>query len=157
MPSPCTEALTGPDSVGIAIPGTEAWVQAEGGGVAAVDQVGELIVRGPHVMQGYWDAPDATAERLRPGRWPWECVLATGDLFSRKLVRVLPQFSDKRKAVSIMKETETSISRYLVTIAMVNLGQGIVVGWSCTWSACPTQPSGGRWRAPPSSFPTSVR
>ena len=72
-----------PDSVGIAIPGTEVWVQAEGGGIAAVDQVGELIVRGPHVMQGYWDAPEATAERLRPGRWPWERVLATGDLFRR--------------------------------------------------------------------------
>jgi acyl-CoA synthetase (AMP-forming)/AMP-acid ligase II len=32
-------------------------------------------------MQGYWNAPEATAERLRPGRWPWERVLATGDLF----------------------------------------------------------------------------
>jgi predicted PurR-regulated permease PerM len=55
-------------------------------------------------------------------------LLATGDLFLLKLVRVLPQFGDKRKAVSIMKETETSISRYLVTVAMVYLGQGIVVG-----------------------------
>ena len=34
-------------------------------------------------MQGYWDDPEATAERLRPGRWPWERVLATGDLFRR--------------------------------------------------------------------------
>ena len=32
-------------------------------------------------MQGYWNDPEATAERLRPGRWPWERVLATGDLF----------------------------------------------------------------------------
>jgi acyl-coenzyme A synthetase/AMP-(fatty) acid ligase len=32
-------------------------------------------------MQGYWNNPEATAERLRPGRWPWERVLATGDLF----------------------------------------------------------------------------
>ena len=55
-------------------------------------------------------------------------LLATGDLFLLKLVRVLPQFGDKRKAVSIMKETETSISRYLVTVALVYLGQGIAVG-----------------------------
>jgi long-chain acyl-CoA synthetase len=34
-------------------------------------------------MQGYWNDPKATAERLRPGRWPWERVLATGDLFHR--------------------------------------------------------------------------
>jgi acyl-CoA synthetase (AMP-forming)/AMP-acid ligase II len=39
------------------------------------------MVRGPHVMQGYWNEPAATEERLRPGRWPWDRVLATGDLF----------------------------------------------------------------------------
>jgi len=32
-------------------------------------------------MQGYWRDPERTAERMRPGRWPWEPVLATGDLF----------------------------------------------------------------------------
>ena len=42
---------------------------------------GELMIRGGHVMQGYWNDPEMTAERLRPGRWPWERVLATGDLF----------------------------------------------------------------------------
>jgi amino acid adenylation domain-containing protein len=70
-----------PTSVGRAIPGTEAWVDDGRGGVAAPGVVGELLVRGGHVMQGYWNAPEATAERLRPGRWPWERVLATGDLF----------------------------------------------------------------------------
>ena len=44
-------------------------------------EVGELMIRGAHVMQGYWGDPEATAERLRPGRWPWERVLASGDLF----------------------------------------------------------------------------
>jgi len=70
-----------PESVGRAIPGTEAWVDDGRGGVAAPGEVGELLVRGAHVMQGYWNAPEATAERLRPGRWPWERTLATGDLF----------------------------------------------------------------------------
>ena len=70
-----------PASVGIAIPGTEAWVEDEDGDVPRPGEVGELMVRGAHVMQGYWGDPEATAERLRPGRWPWERVLATGDLF----------------------------------------------------------------------------
>ena len=39
------------------------------------------MIRGAHVMQGYWNDPEMTAERLRPGRWPWERVLASGDLF----------------------------------------------------------------------------
>jgi amino acid adenylation domain-containing protein len=72
-----------PQSVGIPIPGTEAWVQRPDGTLADPGEVGELVVRGAHVMQGYWNDPQATAERLRPGRWPWERVLATGDLFRR--------------------------------------------------------------------------
>jgi long-chain acyl-CoA synthetase len=70
-----------PGSVGIPIPGTEAWVEDDAGARLPAGEVGELVVRGAHVMQGYWNDPAATAERLRPGRWPWERVLATGDLF----------------------------------------------------------------------------
>jgi acyl-CoA synthetase (AMP-forming)/AMP-acid ligase II len=49
--------------------------------VVAPGGVGELMIRGAHVMQGYWNDPELTAQRLRPGRWPWERVLASGDLF----------------------------------------------------------------------------
>ncbi len=72
-----------PTSVGVPIPGTEAWVDDGDGGRAAPGEVGELMVRGAHVMHGYWGDPEASAERLRPGRWPWERILATGDLFRR--------------------------------------------------------------------------
>lgn len=78
---PAGEVDGNPSSVGTAIPGTEAWVEDEDGEVAAPGVVGELMVRGPHVMQGYWGNEEATDRRLRPGRWPWERVLATGDLF----------------------------------------------------------------------------
>lgn len=70
-----------PSSVGIAIPGTEAWVERDDGELALPGETGELIVRGAHVMQGYWGDRESTALRLRPGRWPWERRLATGDLF----------------------------------------------------------------------------
>ena len=70
-----------PTSVGVAIPGTEAWVEDEDGNRRRSGEVGELMVSGPHVMQGYWGNEEATQRRLRPGRWPWERVLATGDLF----------------------------------------------------------------------------
>ncbi|HKG38544.1 MAG TPA: class I adenylate-forming enzyme family protein [Conexibacter sp.] len=72
-----------PDSVGIPIPGTEVWIEDDERRRLPPGEVGELMVRGAHVMQGYWKDPAATAERLRPGRWPWERVLATGDLFRR--------------------------------------------------------------------------
>ena len=70
-----------PTSVGIPIPGTEAWIEDEEGNVLGPGEVGELMIRGAHVMQGYWNDPELTAQRLRPGRWPWERTLASGDLF----------------------------------------------------------------------------
>jgi fatty-acyl-CoA synthase len=41
----------------------------------AVGETGEIVVRGPITMLGYWERPEATAETLRPGGW-----LVTGDL-----------------------------------------------------------------------------
>jgi predicted PurR-regulated permease PerM len=54
-------------------------------------------------------------------------LLAAGDLFLQKLIKVLPQFRDKKKAVSIARETEASISTYLVTVTLVNLTLGLAV------------------------------
>lgn len=70
-----------PDSVGIAIPFTEVWVAGDDGQPLPPGNVGELVVRGGHVMQGYWRNPEATDRALKPGRYPWEKVLHTGDLF----------------------------------------------------------------------------
>ncbi len=70
-----------PDSVGIAMPNTEVFVVDEDGNAVPPGVTGELVVRGPHVMQGYWRDEAATARVLRPGPNPWERVLYTGDLF----------------------------------------------------------------------------
>jgi acyl-CoA synthetase (AMP-forming)/AMP-acid ligase II len=70
-----------PGSVGIAIPGTEVWVADEAGHRLGPGEVGELVVRGRHVMRGFWDAPEATAKRYRPGPIPGERLCYTGDLF----------------------------------------------------------------------------
>ncbi|MEZ0336130.1 MAG: AI-2E family transporter [Gemmatimonadales bacterium] len=53
-------------------------------------------------------------------------LLAVGDLFLQKLVTVLPQFNDKKKAVAIARETEAQISAYLLTSTFVNIGVGVV-------------------------------
>ncbi len=70
-----------PASVGIPIPNSEVWIVDEEGNRLGPRQIGELVVRGAHVMRGYWEAPEATAERYRPGPLPGERVLYTGDLF----------------------------------------------------------------------------
>jgi acyl-CoA synthetase (AMP-forming)/AMP-acid ligase II len=70
-----------PGSVGIAIPGTEVWLEDADGRRAGPDSPGELVVRGRHVMRGYWGAPETGAARFRPGPIPGERVCYTGDLF----------------------------------------------------------------------------
>jgi amino acid adenylation domain-containing protein len=70
-----------PGSVGIAIPGTQVWLEDEQGNRLGANQIGELVVRGRHVMRGYWGDSAATAKRFRPGSIPGERICYTGDLF----------------------------------------------------------------------------
>jgi long-chain acyl-CoA synthetase len=72
-----------PDSVGIPIPNEEVFVVDENGNEVPPGQVGELVIRGANVMQGYWNAPEETAKRYRPGRYRGEALLYSGDLFRR--------------------------------------------------------------------------
>jgi amino acid adenylation domain-containing protein len=72
---------TKPESVGMAIPNTEAYLVRDDGTRAGPGEVGELVVRGGHVMRGYWERPEETARALRPGELKWERVLYSGDLF----------------------------------------------------------------------------
>jgi long-chain acyl-CoA synthetase len=72
---------TKPGSVGKAIPGTEVYLLSSEGKPVPPGAVGTLYVRGPHVMAGYWNRPDLTAEMLKPGKLPGERVLCTHDLF----------------------------------------------------------------------------
>ena len=69
-----------PTSVGLAIPDTELWIVDENGKKVGPDVVGQLVIRGATVMKGYWEKPEATAEKLKPGPVPGEFVLYTGDL-----------------------------------------------------------------------------
>ena len=62
-------------SIGLPIANTDAKVVDEIGHELPAGEIGELWVRGPQVMQGYWNNREETANVLKPGGW-----LATGDL-----------------------------------------------------------------------------
>ena len=62
-------------TVGIPVPGTEVKVVDENGNDLPNNSPGELCVRGPQVMKGYWQRPEATAETLDSDGW-----LRTGDM-----------------------------------------------------------------------------
>jgi len=54
-------------------------------------------------------------------------LLASGDLFLRKLIRVLPTLDDKKRAVDIARQLEEDVSLYLSTITLINIGLGVCV------------------------------
>ena len=66
--------LAKPDSIGVPVPGTEVRLVQDNGEPVAVGEPGELIVRGPQVMLGYWKREDETANVIKDG---W---LYTGDV-----------------------------------------------------------------------------
>ncbi len=54
--------------------------------------------------------------------------LSWGDSLLRSFVEILPHFDEKRRAVTIVTEIEKNISRYLVTISVMNLVVGMLAG-----------------------------
>ena len=57
-------------------------------------------------------------------------LLAAGDLFLLKLVKVLPSLQDKKRAVDIAHEVEQNVSTFLSTITAINICLGILVGFA---------------------------
>lgn len=78
---PHEEVDTRPDSVGRGIPHQEHWLEDERGQRLPHGSTGELVVCGPHVSAGYWNAPAGQPSRLSPGPRPGENTLRTGDVF----------------------------------------------------------------------------
>ena len=64
-------------------------------------------------------------------------LLASGDLFLLKLVRVLPRLEDKKIAVAIVHEVRHDISHYLLTVALINTGLGTAVALAMWWMDMP--------------------
>jgi len=62
-------------SIGVPVPSTEVRMRLDDGSWAHIGEPGELCVRGPQVMKGYWNRPEATAEVIDADGW-----LATGDI-----------------------------------------------------------------------------
>jgi predicted PurR-regulated permease PerM len=79
-------------------------------------------------------------------------LLASGDLFLRKLVIVLPDFHDKKLAVEISRQIEHNISTYLLMITLINSCFGVAIGGSMYLLGLPNPLLWGAWRVYCTSF-----
>ena len=77
-PAACMNPLDLADyngSIGLPIPSTDACIKDDDGAELPTGEVGELCIRGPQVMAGYWQRPEETAKVIDAGGW-----LHTGDM-----------------------------------------------------------------------------
>jgi long-chain acyl-CoA synthetase len=71
--NPTEEEFNG--SIGLPVPSSEIAIKNDQGEDLPLGETGEICVRGPHVMRGYWNRPDETAKVMLPDGW-----LRTGDI-----------------------------------------------------------------------------
>jgi long-chain acyl-CoA synthetase len=62
-------------TIGLPLPSTDVMIAADDGNPLPINEVGEICIRGPQVMEGYWQKPAETAEVMLPGGW-----LRSGDV-----------------------------------------------------------------------------
>ncbi|MFO1507919.1 MAG: AMP-binding protein [Lysobacterales bacterium] len=93
-PAVCINPLDIPEyngSIGLPIPSTEVSIQDETGTHLPIGETGELCVRGPQVMKGYWNQPAETAKVMSADGW-----LRTGDI-ARMDARGFVYIVDRKK------------------------------------------------------------
>ena len=71
--NPITSEFTG--AIGLPLPSTDVTIRDDDGNVLAVGDIGEICIKGPQVMDGYWQRPEETEKVMLPGGW-----LRTGDI-----------------------------------------------------------------------------
>jgi predicted PurR-regulated permease PerM len=134
------------------------WAQKLPGGVARLEERLEFLNEPIHTLQTFFQQFDGAGQSgAGPGAGSsieaallkgtqhfasgfFETVLilffllVSGDTFLRKLVEIVPTFSDKRRVVALSQQIEENISAYLLTITLMNIAVGVVTGvamWGC--------------------------
>ena len=65
--------------IGVPVPSTDAAILDDDGGPMPLGQVGEICLRGPQVMKGYWNQPEETAKAFTPNGWLRTCDMGLMD------------------------------------------------------------------------------
>ena len=83
-------------SVGLPVPSTEVTIRDDAGKVLAIGEEGEVWVRGPQIMKGYWQQPDETDRVLSADGW-----LRTGDIGAFDVQGFLKLLDRKKDMINV--------------------------------------------------------
>jgi acyl-coenzyme A synthetase/AMP-(fatty) acid ligase len=128
-----------PGSVGKSIPNTEVYIVNDmGEEITEAGIEGELVVRGSNVMKGYWNLPELTDRVLRPGRYPGEKVLYTGDLFKKDeegylyflgrkddIIKTSGHMVSPKEVENVLSEMEDVVEAVVIGVQDEILGQAV--------------------------------
>ena len=104
-------------------------VAVQHGGVeVGPNEIGELVVRGSNVMQGYWNDPEETNRKFRPGRYRAEALLYTGDLFKKDGEGFLYFVSRKDDLIKTKGERVSPKEIENTLCEMDNVSEAVVIG-----------------------------
>ncbi len=105
-----------------------AGMDESGGGAAAPEQSLPQML-----FSGVWNLAGAALVMLVLLYF----LLASGDLFLRKLVKVLPRLDDKRRAVEVARQIENEVSRHLLAMTAINFALGGVTAVALYFAGMP--------------------
>jgi predicted PurR-regulated permease PerM len=87
----------------------------------------QVVVKGPTAVERLFGTTESLVAGIVMVIVLLYFLLASGDLFLQKILRGLPQLEDKRSIGAIAREAEASVSHYLIAMAMINIGQGLLL------------------------------
>jgi len=128
-----------PASVGKVMPNMEVYlVDEQGNKITQPNTPGELVIRGCHIMKGYWNQPELTAQRLKQGTYGNEQVLYSNDLFkmdeegylyfiSRKddIIKTAGEMVSPKEVENVLYELEDVIEAAVIGVPDEILGNAI--------------------------------
>jgi len=99
-----------------------------------------VVVQAPGLMERAFSGLRAVGAQLAMIVLLLMVLLASGEMFKEKLVKIMPRLTDKKRAVTIMRGIEGEISNYLLTVTLINTGLGVATGlglWAIGMSNAP--------------------
>lgn len=102
--------------------------EVTGSGEDGDQESDRVVLDGPPIFSGLASSIAGTFGKFAVAMFLALFILASGRHFYEGIVKTIPSLSDKKIAVRILYDVEREVSRYLLTITIINIGLGVAIG-----------------------------